>query len=164
MGMGTSLEGTQASREGESHSQEANVAEADMVKHSMPNLRTPITIETPTAINWVWRRTGFNYFLTPCPATRACCCESSVTGAMKSMQHRRLVSSAVRCVKGSEGHLSRRINCYVSNAGTIYRSLRGRSADDQYGRWGSKAVVVDGVTTIQGERIKALAGRRAYSH
>ena len=65
-----SLEGKQTSREGESHPQEANVAEADMVRHVMSNPRTPITIYTPrTAINWVWRRTGFNDCHTPCPAT-----------------------------------------------------------------------------------------------
>ena len=51
--MRTSLEGKQASRERESHPQDANVAEADKVKHSMLNLRTPITIKLPTVTNWV---------------------------------------------------------------------------------------------------------------
>ena len=56
--MRTSLEGTQASRERESHPQDANVAEADMVKHSMLKLRTPISIELPTVTNWVGEQSG----------------------------------------------------------------------------------------------------------
>ncbi len=36
-----------------------------------------------------------------------------------------LVSSVVRHVKGSKGHLSRQINCYASNAGTGGISLNG---------------------------------------
>ena len=35
---------------------------------------------------------------------------------------------------------------------------RGRSADDQYGRWGREVVVVDGVTTIQGARQRRVQG------
>ena len=35
---------------------------------------------------------------------------------------------------------------------------RGRSADDQYGRWGREVVVVDGVTTIQGARERRVQG------
>lgn len=43
---------------------------------------------------------------------------------------------------GSKGHLSRRVNCEASNAGTGGNSRRGRSADDQCCRRGRRVVVV----------------------
>ena len=49
-----------------------------------------------------------------------------VTGMMKSLQHHHLVSSAVRRVKGSEGHLQSAVKLLCGNAGTNYYSLRGR--------------------------------------
>ena len=53
-----SSEGKQASRERESHPQDANVAEANKVKHILLKLRTPITIYLPTVTNWVGERSG----------------------------------------------------------------------------------------------------------
>ena len=161
--MRTSSEGTQASLAGEPHPQDENVAEADMVRRSMPNPRTPITIEPPTAVSEVVRRAGFKGLHTPCPATRGVICESSATGATRSLQSRRLVSSVVRHVKGSEGHLSRRINCCASNAGTGGGSLRGRLADSQCRNWGSETVVVGGVTSTRGERESRSQGEGSYN-
>ena len=154
--MRTSLWGKQTSLEGKLYSQDENVAEADMVRPKMSNLRIPITIEPPTIANEVVRRAGFECFLTPCPATRILLYESSDTGAMKSVQPNRLVSSVVRHVKGSKGHLSRRVNCYASNAGTDDNSLRGRSADDQCCRRGRRVVVVS-------ERVMPLTWRRTLA-
>jgi hypothetical protein len=57
----------------------------------------------------------------------------------------------IRHVKESEEDLSRWINCYASNAGTGYDSLRGRRTDSQCHSRGSKAVIVGGVTTTQGD-------------
>jgi hypothetical protein len=150
--MRSSLEGKQASLETELHRQDENVAEADMVRRLMSNLRTPITIDTPTVANEVWRRARFDGFFTPCPATRRFGFESSVTGLIRSLQSDELVSSVVRHVKGSEGHLSQRINCYASNAGTGCCSLRGRLADSQYRSRGRGAVVLrDGERPLHGE-------------
>jgi len=67
------------------------------------------------------------------------------------MQHPSQVSSVVRHVKGSKGHLSQRVNCYASNAGTECDSLRGRLVDSQCHTQGSEVVVVGGVTTTQGD-------------
>lgn len=53
MGMRTSLEGKQASCENEQHIQDANVAEANMVRRLLSNLRIPIIIELPTVANEV---------------------------------------------------------------------------------------------------------------
>ena len=72
------------------------------------------------------------------------------------MQSDGLVSSVVRHVKGSEGHLSQRINCYASNAGTNIGSLRGRLADSQCQCWGRRVVVVS-------ERVMPLTGRRTLA-
>jgi hypothetical protein len=52
------------------------------------------------------------------PATRIAACESSDTGLIRSLQSGKLISSMVRHVKESEGHLSQWINCDASNAGT----------------------------------------------
>jgi hypothetical protein len=65
----------------------------------------------------------------------------------------------IRHVKESEEDLSQWINCYASNAGTNYDSLRGRRTDSQCHSWGSKAVVVGGVTTTQGERESRSQGK-----
>ena len=162
-GMRTSSEGKQAILEGESHSQDENVAEADTVRRSMSNPRTPIIKEPPTVTNEVVRRAGFKGLHTPCPATRIVVCESSATGATRSLQSRRLVSSVVRHVKGSEGHLSWRINCCASNAGTGGGSLRGRLADSQCRGRGSKIVVVGGVTSTRGERESRSQGEGSYN-
>ena len=162
-GMRTSSEGKQASLEGEPHSQDENVAEVDMVRRLMPNPRTPINMEPPTAVNEVVRRAGFKGLHTPCPATRIDRCESSATGVERSLQSPGLVSSVVRHVKGSEGHLSRRINCCASNAGTGGGSLRGRLADSQCRGRGSEAVVVGGVTSTQGERESRSQGEGSYN-
>jgi group II intron reverse transcriptase/maturase len=75
---------------------------------------------------------------------------------MKSLQFHRLVSSVVRHVKGSEGSLRQWINCHASNAGTgcdplSFLSFLGRLADSQRHSQDSKAVVVGGVTTTQGD-------------
>ena len=168
--MRTSLEGKQASLEMELHHQDENVAEADMVRRLMSNKRdeathlprTPIIIWSPTVVNEVERQAGFEDVSTPCPATRSVACESSVTGFIRSLQPDELVSSVVRHVKGSEGHLSQRINCYASNAGTDYDSLRGRLADSQCHSQGSEVVVVGGVTTTQGERERRSQGEGLY--
>ena len=50
-----SLEGKQASRESEQHIQDANVAEVDMVKRLLLNLRIPIIFDAPTVANEVWK-------------------------------------------------------------------------------------------------------------
>jgi len=66
--MRTSSEEKQASLEGESHSQDENVAEADMVRRLMSKSRMPINTELPTVTNEVVRRqasTGFFPFLAP---------------------------------------------------------------------------------------------------
>jgi hypothetical protein len=47
MGMRTSLRGTQASGEGESHTQDANVAESAMVSRSVANLSIQIMDDLP---------------------------------------------------------------------------------------------------------------------
>lgn len=47
------MEGKQASCESEQHTQKANVAETNMVRRLMSNLRTPIIIFLPTAVNEV---------------------------------------------------------------------------------------------------------------
>jgi len=155
--MRTSSEGTQASREGKLYPQDANVAEVDMVRLLMSNPRTPIIINPPTIANEVGRRTGFGRIFTPCPATRMIDYESSATGRRKSLQHPSLVSSAVRCVKGSKGHLSQRINCYASNAGTECNSRRkGRLVDSQCHTQGRRVVVVS-------ERVMPLTGRRTLA-
>jgi hypothetical protein len=157
------LEGKQASLEAELHRQKENVAEADMVRRSMSNPRTPISIEPPTVANEVVGRAGSDIRLIPRPATRTLVCEPSVTGATGSLQFRRLVPSVVRHVKGSEGHLSRRVNCCASNAGTGGGSLRGRLADSQRRSRGSEAVVVGGVTSTQGGRESRPQGEGPYN-
>ena len=50
-----SLEGKQASRENEQHFQDANVAEVNMVKRLLLNLRIPIIFDAPTVANEVWK-------------------------------------------------------------------------------------------------------------
>ena len=163
--MRTSLEGKQASLEMELHRQDENVAEADMVRREMSNPRTPIIIYTPTIANEVWRRAGFDDDFTPCPATRCVCCESTATGFIRSLQSDELVSSVVRHVKGSERHLSRRINCYVSNAGTDDNSYKGRLADSQCGHRGRRVVVLSGrVTPLTRGRTLAEKVTRASGH
>jgi hypothetical protein len=161
--MRTSSEGKQASFEAEPYCQDENVAEADTARRSMSNPRTPITIGTPTTVNEAWRQAGREDCVTPYPTTRMVYCESSVMGAMRSLQSRRLVSSVVRHVKGSEGHLSRRINCCASNAGTGGDSLRGRLADSQCRSRGSETVIVGGVTSTQGERENRSQGEGSYN-
>src|SRR5688572_13081902 len=111
----------------------------------MSNLRTPIIIGPPTIANEAVRQTEFELLVTLCPTIWIFLYK--YVGVMKSLQHRNLVSSVVRHVKGSKGHLSQRINCYVSNAGTNLDSreavrLRGRLADSQCLGWGRRVVVV----------------------
>ena len=136
----------------ESHRQDEYVTEADMARRSLSNLRHPITQNAPTAINEVWRQARNESNLIPRPVTREHQCETKYTGLMKPLQPNQLVSSVARHVKGSEGGLSQRINCYASNAGTECDSLRGRLADSQCHTRGSESVVVGGVTTTRGER------------
>ena len=145
----------QASLEGELHSQEENVAEADMVRRLMSNLRTPINMDIPTVANEVWRRAENEISLTPCPTTRGFCCEM-IMGLNGSAQSDGLVSNVVRHVKGSERHLSQRINCYASNAGTGCDSLWGRLADSQSRSRGRRVVVVS-------ERVTPLTRRRTLA-
>jgi len=160
--MRSSSWGKRASLAGELHSQEENVTEADMVRHVLSKLKTPITIGSPTVANEVMRRAGFDVAVTPRPATCISACKSSVTGAAWSLQSHSLVSSVVRHVKGSESHLSQRINCDVSNAGTDDRSLRGRLADRQCGHQGSETVVVVRVTPHQGDSERLSQGKGSY--
>lgn len=49
------MEGKQASRENEQHFQDANVAEVNMVKRLLLNLRIPIIFDAPTVANEVWK-------------------------------------------------------------------------------------------------------------
>ncbi len=154
--MRTSSEGKQASLEGKLYPQDENVAEVDTVRLKMSNPRTPIIMRPPTIANEAVRRTGIIRAFTPCPATRVEICESSVTGAIRSMQSNRLVSSVVRHVKGSKGHLSQRVNCDASNAGTDDISLWGRLVDSQCCRRGRRVVVVS-------ERITPLTWRRTQA-
>lgn len=116
--MRTSSEGKQASLETELHRQDENVAETDKVRLIMSNPRTPITMSPPTVANEAERRAESEDSVTLCPATLNDDSESSVTGAAKSLQIEQLVSSVVRHVKGSKGHLTQWRNCYASNAGT----------------------------------------------
>jgi hypothetical protein len=141
----------------ESHRQDEYVTEADMVRRSLSNLRHPITQNTPTAINEVWRQARNGSNLIPRPVTRYHQCETKDMGLMEPLQPNQLVSSVARHVKGSEGGLSQRINCYASNAGTEcdFReaaTLRDRLADSQCHARGSESVVVGGVTTTRGGR------------
>ena len=157
-GMRTSSWGKQARLEAELHRQDEHVAEADKVRHDMSKSSTPTIINTPTVANEAWGRAGFDGQDTPCPATRMTLCESSVTGAAWSSQSCSLVPNVVRHVKGAEGHLSRRVNCCVSDAGTGADSLRGRSADDQCQRRGRRVVVVSAGATPRTRR-RTLATR-----
>ena len=75
-----SSEGKQASRERESHPQDANVAEANKVKHILLKLRTPINIELPTVTNWGGEQCGNKISFIFRPATRILLYESSDTG------------------------------------------------------------------------------------
>jgi hypothetical protein len=72
--------------------------------------------------------------------------------SMESLQFHGLVSSLAAQVKVSEGDLSQRINCYLSNEGTGYDSfIWGRQTGCQCHNQGSESVVVVGVTTHQGD-------------
>jgi hypothetical protein len=152
----------QASLEAESHCQDENVAEADMVRRSMSNLRTPINMWPPTVTNEAVRRARINDLFTPCPATRGGSYELSDTGFIGSLQSDELVSSVGHHVKGFERHLSQRINCNASNVGTDCDSLRGRLVDNQCHDQDSETVVVGGVTATQGERESRSQGEGSY--
>ena len=128
MGMRSSLLGNRESGEMESHHQDANLTEADKARRSLSNPRSPISFDTPTVTNEAWRRVS-NELLIAHPATRVRNYGSSATGRVRSLQFHQLVSSVVRHVKVSEGSLSQRSNCYVSNAGTDNISREGRLAD-----------------------------------
>ena len=147
--MRTSLEGKQASLEKELYLQDENVAEADMVRREMSNPRTPIIIIPPTIANEAARQTGIDDDFTPCPITLILF--ELVAGFIRSLQSDELVSSVVRHVKGSEGHLSQQLNCYASNAGTDCDSCKGRLADSQSHTQGRRVVVVS-------ERVTPLTG------
>ena len=150
MGIEKSLLGTRARLESESHTQEEYVKEADMARRLMSNLRSTITIDTPTAANEVWRQVRKELFSSSSSHSEQF--RMHAMGSNESLQSIAVVSSVVRHVKGSERSLSQRINCYASNAGTGYDSLRGRWTDHQCHNWDSEVVVVGGVTTTQGER------------
>lgn len=125
----------------------------------MSNLRTPITHNPPTIANEEGRQAEFAYTFTLCPTAGIVLCW--LIGIMKSVQHHNQISSVVRHVKGSKGHLSQRINCYTSNAGTNLDSLeavtlRGRLADSQCLGWGRRVVVVS-------ERVMPLTRRRTLA-
>jgi hypothetical protein len=129
----------------------------------MSNLRTPIIIEPPTIANEVERQTEFDSLLTLCPATWIFFYK--YVGDMKSVQHHNRVSNVVRHVKGSKGHLSQRINCYVSNAGTNIGSLeavilRGRLADNQCQRLGQRSRSSRWNNDHSGRAGKPLTGQR----
>jgi hypothetical protein len=71
-------------------------------------------------------------------------------GAEWALHPTKPVSSLVRQVKGSNGHLRPRKSCNASNAGTVTDSRKGRLADSQCRDRGREAVVAGGVTTTQG--------------
>ena len=123
----------------------------------------PIIMGSPTIANEARRRTGFTFLVTPCPATHMCCYESSVTGMRKSVQFHHLVSSVVRHVKGSKGHLNQRINCYASNAGTSFDSLLGRLADSQCQSLGQRNRSSRWSNDHPGRTGKPFTGRRVSS-
>jgi hypothetical protein len=134
-----------------------------MVRLYMSNLRIPITIEPPTIANEVERQTEFNHWFSLCPTTWIFF--HKFVGDMKSVQHHNRVSSVVRHVKGSKGHLSQRINCYVSNAGTNIGSLeattlRGRLADSQCQLLGQRSRSSRWSNDHSGRAGKPLTGQR----
>ena len=113
-------------------------------------------MQSPTAINEVMRQARSMLDFIPCPTTCWTFCKSSAMGMMKSLQFHHQVSSVVRHVKGSKRDLSRRINCYASNAGTGCCSRQGRLADSQYSSRGRRVVVVR-------KRVMPLTWRRTLA-
>lgn len=145
-----SLLGTHTSLEEELYLQDENVAEADKVnpygKSEIPIFKLPPKI----AKRWgdLLRR-GVYYSLTPQLIFLSM--SHQIWESVRSLQSGGLVSSLADQVKVSEGDLSRWINCYLSNEGTGYDSLRGRRTGRQCHNQGSEFVVVVGVTTHQGD-------------
>ena len=146
----------------EPYHQDEHVTEADMVRRSMSNPRPPIIHCAPTMANEVWRRAGIETSIDSRPLARKRSCGPANLGSVRSLQSVGRVSSVVRHVKGSEGDLTQRRNCYVSNTGTGGHSLRGRRVDRQWGGRGSEAVVVGGVTSTRGGRESRSQGEGPY--
>jgi hypothetical protein len=93
---------------------------------------------------------GEEIVLLSSPLQHSCCYVTGETQSLHNLEYE--FPSVIRHVKESEEVLNQWINCYASNAGTSYDSQKGRQTDGQCHNWDSKAVVVGGVTTTQGER------------
>jgi len=159
-----SLLGKHASLEGELHSQEENVAEADKV-NPYGESEIPICINSPTVAKRGGDLLRRNLFYSSAPQLIPVFMSRQIWESMKSLQFHGLVSSLAVQVKVSEGNLSQWINCYLSNEGTGYDFLRGRRTGGQCHNQGSESVVVVGVTTHQEDgstvhRAKGLSRKR----
>jgi hypothetical protein len=163
-----SLLGKHASLEGELYSQDENVAEADKV-NPYGESKIPTYIAPPT-IARRWGDLLENITLSSlAPQLGYDFTSRQIREYMKSLQSRVLVSSPAVRVKVSEGNLSRWTNCYLSNEGTDYDSLRDRWTGHQCHNWGSESVVVVGVTPHQGDgcadyRAKGLRSDSLITH
>lgn len=106
----------------EPYHQDEHVTEVDMVRRLLSNPRYPITTCPPTTANEVEGQANYVVEIVGRPSTANV--EGDCLGSVESLQFHGLAPSVVRHVKGSEGDLSQRINCYASNAGTERSSLR----------------------------------------
>lgn len=161
--MRSSSKGTRARFAAELYRQEEHVTKADMVRRTMSKPRFPITIYTPTIAMRCGDKWAIHKQHKKNRPPRNSILLGLITGPTKSMQPSWLVSTVVRHVKESEGHLSQRINYCVSNAGTGGDSLRGRRVDRQCRSRGSGTVVVGGVTTTQGDGQSRSQGEGFYT-
>ena len=128
-----------------------------MVRPNMSNPRPPRITNTPTVVTRCGDEQEGNLYSPPAPPSHLFL-GARGQGSTESSQLTGRVSRAARRVKGSEGNLRRRINCYASNAGTGCNSPRGRRADRQCCNRGSETVVVGGVTSAQGARESRAQG------
>jgi hypothetical protein len=103
------LEGKQASRESEQHAQDANVAEVNMVRRLMSNLRIPINIMLPTVAREAERiKLRGQRLLTEIMQSRV---PLLISGGNREsfglcIPNDKLSSRVIRHVKDSERHLS----------------------------------------------------------
>jgi hypothetical protein len=165
--MRMSWPGKQASGEGESYAQDANVAETDKARRLMSNLRHPIINDIPTMTKRYRNKIENDFVFILYPATRNLTYGSSVTGGYLNFAFDNPSPSVLdktgqpAHVKESERSLRQWLNCHLSNAGTDYDLRKDRQVDCQCHSRGSMAVVVGGVTTTQGDDSTA---HRAKGH
>jgi hypothetical protein len=169
MGMRTSLLRKHASLEGELHSQDENVAEADRVNR-VGESEIPISICPPTVAKRGGDLLEVACVLSPVPQLVIGSTSRQIWESMMPLHARGLVSSLVIQVKVSEGDLSQWINCHLSNGGTDCGSrIKDRWIGRQCHSQGSESIVVGGVTSIQGEgsavhRAKGLRSDSSITH